>query len=359
MKNNLLFFILFFSISCFSNISAANSLKSPTVTIAFSGPISMESELQAIIFEDLTFSVYNPNSVSINLVRIEYKIYFNGKFIENETYEPLLEDPIVPSNQTKTFKVDLVINLSLIDENTRNLIIEGRGEWNFTGTAYFTTPLGNLTAKVKKYIPEKYFPLSTYPSKITIEIEDEKWNRVEGANVTLLSKENTFSSITDSAGKVEFEVPSTKYTLKIFKEGFLPYEEILDLSTPSNVGKIIQIYHAIKLKLEIIDENGNPIKDVNVTFSSKDVGNFTKTTNASGIAEFEIPRVNYILTIFKKGYLPYEEPLNLSKSTIESIVIQLKLELTWWQKYYLYLIIGVIAVCIIVPVVLRQKRKYH
>jgi hypothetical protein len=354
----ILLVILLFSSGCFESISAGNSLEPPIVTVIFGGPIFTVPELQAIMFEDLTFSIYNPNTVNITLVRIEYKIYFNGKFIGNETYEPHLVDPNIPPNQTKTFKVDLVINLSQIDEKTRNLIIEKRGEWNFSGSAYFTAPLGNLTAKVKKYIPEKYFPLSIYPSKITIEVEDEKWNRVEGANVTLISKENTFSSITDKAGKVEVEVPSTKYTLRIFKEGFLPYEETLDLSTPSNVGKIIQIYHAIKLKLEIADEKGNPIKDANVTFSSKDVGNFTKTTDASGIAEFEIPRADYTLSVKKKGYLPYEEVLDLSRFPIESKTIQLKPELTWLEQYWSYLLIGVIAICIIVPIVLRLKRRF-
>jgi LEA14-like dessication related protein len=352
--------ILFFILLSFNYAAASNELKTPVVTATFQMPGRFSKSFPITFFVNITLNIFNPNNVTIQLRFVELKYYLNETFLNREGFA---EEENIPPNERKALTVAAMIDFSSISEQIEALR-EGKniGKLNIKGTAYFLTPSGKLIAPIEK--EEVKYPttgptLPSYPSKITIEIEDEKWNRVEGANVTLISKENTFSGVTDSAGKVEFEVPSTKYTLKIFKEGFLPYEETLDLSTPSNVGKIIQIYHAIKLKLEVVDEKGNPIRDANVTFSSKDVGNFTKTTNDSGIAEFEIPRTNYTLSVIKKGYLPYKEVLDLSKSPIESKVIQLKPELTWLEQYWFYLIIGVIMLCIIiVPIVLRLKRRF-
>jgi LEA14-like dessication related protein len=352
--------ILFFILLPFNQAVASNELKTPIVTATFQMPERFSKSFPTTFFVNITLNIFNPNNVTIQLRFVELKYYLNETFLNREGFA---EEENIPPNERRALTVAAMIDFSSISEQLEALK-EGKniGKLNIKGTAYFLTPSGKLIAPIEK--EEVEYPttgptLPSYPSKITIEVEDEKWNRVEGANVTLISKENTFSSITDKAGKVEFEVPSTKYTLRIFKEGFLPYEEILDLSTLSNVGKIIQIYHAIKLKLEIVDEKGNPIKDANVTFSSKDVGNFTKTTNESGIVEFEIPRTDYTLSVTKKGYVPYEEVLDLSKSPIESKVIQLKPELTWLEQYWFYLIIGVIVLCIIiVPIVLRLKRRF-
>jgi hypothetical protein len=159
------------------------------------------------------------------------------------------------------------------------------------------------------------------------------------------------------SGLMEFsEIPFANYTIKVSKEDYLPYEGFFNLSKTVTV-KVVQLSLSTKLKVEVRDEKANPIVGANVSLVSKEFGNFTKTTNTSGIVEFEIPRANYTLKISKKGYLSYEEPLDLSKSPIESKIIQLKPELTWWQQYWPYLIIGAIAVCIIIPVILRLKRK--
>jgi LEA14-like dessication related protein len=352
--------ILFFILLSFNYAVASNELKTPLVTATFQMPGRFSKSFPTTFFVNITLNIFNPNNVTIQLRFVELKYYLNETFLNREGFA---EEENIPPNERKALTVAAMIDFSGVSEQIEALR-EGKniGKLNIKGTAYFLTPSGKLIAPIEEE-EAKYLTtgptLPSYPSKITIEVEDEKWNRVEGANVTLISKEGTFSSVSDGAGKVEFEVPSTKYTLRIFKEDFLPHEETLDLSTPSNVGKIIQIYHAIKLKLEIIDEKGNPIRDANVTFSSKDVGNFTKTTNESGIAEFEIPRTDYTLTVKKKGYLPYEEFLDLSKSPIESKTIQLKPELTWLEQYWAYLIIGVIALCIIIiPIVLRLKRRF-
>jgi len=196
----------------------------------------------------------------------------------------------------------------------------------------------------------------TPSSRVTVEVKDEKWDHISGANVTLISKDEIFDKITNASGAVEFEIPSANYTLKVSKEGYSTHEESLDLSTPATMMKVIHLYPSIKLTVEIWDDVGKPISDVNVTFDSVDVGNFSKTTNVSGVAEFEIPRVNYTLTVSKKGYLPHEDCLDLSKSIIESKVIQLKAELTWWQQYW-SAIAWIIVICVAIPVILRLKKK--
>jgi hypothetical protein len=270
---------------------------------------------------------------------------------------------VIGPNETKIIKHNPTIDLSSIDEEVKNLILEGTNEWNFTGNAVFSSSLGDLVApivtkKTKIIFEGGKFPLLVNLSTITIEVKDENWLPITGAKVTLSSKETSIERITNETGSIEFKVPTANYTIRVSKEGYLSHEESLEISVPSTIMRTIQLYPSFRLILEIKNEAGKPISDVNITLAS-DVGNFSKTTNAAGIAEFEIPRVNYTLTVSKKGYLPYEESLSLPKSTIERKIIQLKPELTWWEQYWPYLIIGAIAICIIVPTVLRLKRKYH
>ena len=346
--------ILVVFINSFSYIASDNSLMLPIVTVASEG--LYPSRLMQAVMLDLIFSIYNPNEVNITLERVEYKIYCSGRFMQNETYESFFEELNIPSNQTETLKLSPVIDLSSTDEKTRNIFFEGGVEWNVTGFAYFDTTAGVLRVEIKKpkveYTPDIYTPTS----RITIEVKDEKWDHISGANVTLISKDEIFDKITNASGAVEFEIPSANYTLKVSKEGYSTHEESLDLSTPATMMKVIHLYPSIKLTVEIWDDVGKPISDVNVTFDSVDVGNFSKTTNVSGVAEFEIPRANYTLTVSKKGYLPHEDCLDLSKSIIESKVIQLKAELTWWQQYW-SAIAWIIVICVAIPVILRLKKK--
>ncbi|MDI6807218.1 MAG: carboxypeptidase-like regulatory domain-containing protein [Candidatus Aenigmarchaeota archaeon] len=315
---------------------------------------------------DVSFTIYNPNNVNVSLEGVVYSIYINQKFVGEQFFVSLKpENPFIATiapNETKIIRHNPVLILSSIDEEVKNLILEGTNEWDFTGTAVFSSSLGDLkasviTEKTKVRYEGGKFPLLVNLSTIRIEVRDENWIPIADANVTLISKETSFEGITNETGSVEFEVPTTNYTVKVSKEGYVPHEQLLELSIPSTIMRAIQLYPSARLTIEINDEAGNPLRDVNVTFAS-DVGNFTKTTDASGIAEFEIPRANYTLTVSKKGYLPHKESLDLSKSTIESKVIQLTAEIPWWQQYW-YLIAGVIAVCIVIPVIviLKMKRK--
>jgi LEA14-like dessication related protein len=358
----LLLIVLFSLFSCY--VLDNSELKAPSVTVS----------LEKVFLTDIpsanlyvTFIIYNPNNISISLEGISYDIYVNQRFVSKQFHVSLEpENPfiaVIGPNETKIIKHNPTIDLSSIDEEVKNLILEGTNEWNFTGNAVFSSSLGDLVApivtkKTKIIFEGGKFPLLVNLSTITIEVKDENWLPITGAKVTLSSKETSIERITNETGSIEFKVPTANYTIRVSKEGYLSHEESLEISVPSTIMRTIQLYPSFRLILEIKNEAGKPISDVNITLAS-DVGNFSKTTNAAGIAEFEIPRVNYTLTVSKKGYLPYEESLSLPKSTIERKIIQLKPELTWWEQYWPYLIIGAIAICIIVPTVLRLKRKYH
>ncbi|MEM0328213.1 MAG: hypothetical protein QXP36_01845 [Conexivisphaerales archaeon] len=240
------------------------------------------------------------------------------------------------------------------------------------------TPYGGWTKRTgKQYVGDTklhdkivdldVFIASVQLSKVIIEVVDENWLPISGANVTLIFKEGSFREITNASGLVEFEVPTTNYTVKVSKEGYIPHEEFLEISIPSTMMRTIQLYPSVRLTVKIRDEAGNPLSDVNINLTSH-LGNFSKTTNSSGIAEFEIPRANYTLSISKKGYLPHQETLDLPKSTIEcKVTIWLTAELPWWQKYlqaiangaqrYWYIIAIIVAICVIVPVFLKIWRK--
>jgi hypothetical protein len=76
--------------------------------------------------------------------------------------------------------------------------------------------------------------------RLTIEVKDEAWRYIAGANVTLISEYGSFSKIAEK-GIAEFEVPTAKYRLTVKKEGYQLYEEILDLSKPLVGGKVVQL----------------------------------------------------------------------------------------------------------------------
>lgn len=65
-----------------------------------------------------------------------------------------------------------------------------------------------------------------------IEVKDEVFSPIDGAEVILSSKYGDFINTADELGVVKFEVPTANYKIKVFKEGYLPYEGSLDLSEP-------------------------------------------------------------------------------------------------------------------------------
>jgi LEA14-like dessication related protein len=358
-----LFIIMISSFPCY--VLGNSNLKTPSVTVSLEKVFLTDIPSANL---DVTFIIYNPNNISISLEGISYDIYVNQKFVSKQLYVSLEpENPfitVIGPNETKMIKHNPAVDLASVNEEVKNLILEGTQEWNFAGNAVFSSSLGDLiapivTKKTKIIFEGGKFPILVNLSTITIEVKNETWLPITGAKVTLISKETSFEGITDASGSVEFDIPTTNYTIKVSKEGYMPHEELLEISIPSTVKRVIQLHPSVRLILEVKDETGKPLNNANIILFSKDFGNFNKTTNASGIAEFEIPRTSYTLSVVKKGYLAYEEVLDLSKSPIESKVIQLKPELTWLEQHWLYLIIGVIVLCIIIfPIVLRLKRRF-
>jgi LEA14-like dessication related protein len=364
-------FLIIISFSLSSSNVLGEKLRTPEVSMVlqkvFVFPPGSSSDLS------VKWIIHNPNDLMISLKYIYFKVYVNGKFVNEGAYFSEVEGELekewsIAPNQTKIIERTFTLEFPS-DEEIKETILSGKGEWNFEGTAFFDSSIGEVNAPIiTKKSTVKYegygFPLPKIEvsfSVIKVEVKDEKGLPLSGAKVILISKETraSFEETTNEMGSIEFKVPTINYILKVFKEGYFPREQFLEVSTPSTLTKVIQLYRSIKLTLEIKDQTGKPLSDANVTLSSKEVGNFSKATDTSGRVEFEIPRTNYTLSVVKKGYLPYEEVLDLSKSPIESKTIQLKPELTWLEQYWSYLIIGVIALCIIiVPIVLRLKRRY-
>jgi len=309
---------------------------------------------------EMTLKICHPYTEEISLEHIEYKIYANETLIEERSTkfkEILMKDKeIIPPGEVKTIEIIPDIDFSKIDESTKNLILERKAKWNVTGTVYINTSKGVLTAPIQSIRTD-------YPSKTfntIIYVKDKDWNPIVQVKVTLFSEFYILNEFTDEEGKAIFlNLPYTNYTLalKVSKEGYFPYEKSIDVSEPKPpTGEIVELYLITRLPINVRDAAGTPIIDANITFASE-VGNFTRTTNASGIAEFEIPRANYTLTVFKKGYLPHKESWDLSKFKIESKVIRLTAEIPWWKEYG-YLIARALAVSIAIPViVILIKRK--
>ena len=314
---------------------------------------------------DMTFEISNPYTENITLDRIEYQIYVNEEKIEERItkFRDILMkgEEVIQAGEIKTIEVlPSGIDFSKINQKTKNLILENAVKWDVTGTVYFATSKGILSAPIQG-IRKDYPPPN--PSKrfgTVIYVKDKDWNPIAQAKVSLISKLYILNKFTDEEGKAIFlNLPYTNYTLtlKVSKEGYFPYEKSIEVSEPFlPLGETVELYPIIELTIEVRDIAGIPINNANVTLSSKDVGDFIKNTNASGVAEFKIPRTDYTLTVSKKGYLPHEESLDLSKSKIESKVIQLKAEIPWWQQHW-YVIAGIVAICVIVPVIFKIKRK--
>jgi len=238
MRFWIILFLLFILLP-FNYIMADNKLKAPVVTAAFLMPGRfLRSPPTAFI--DINLTIYNPNDVTLTLRFFKLRYYFNGTLLNSEGF-PAEES--IPPNGRRTITVTSMIDLSSVSKQIE-AVEEGKktGNWNISGTAYFLSPSGKLIAPIKGIKLSVSRAPSLYSSKIIIEVKDEKWNWIEGANVTLISKEGNFSGLTNASGSVEFEVPTANYTIRVSKEGYITREESIELSAPSTVVRIIQLH---------------------------------------------------------------------------------------------------------------------
>lgn len=309
----------------------------------------------------LRFKINNPYPEEVTINRLEYAIYANEKIVIEEviTQEEIwLQTEItLPPGEILTLLDSPVLNFSKIDEETKELILKGTANWNVKGNVYFDTPMGVSTAPIQGIRTD--YPPKTFNT--VIYVKDKDWNPIAQAKVILFSEFYTLNKFTDEEGKAIFlnlPYPNYTLTLKVSKEGYFPYEKSIDVSEPEPpTGEIVELYLITKLTIEVKDEAGKPISNANVIIASKEAGNFSKITNEYGIAEFEIPRANYTLSVSKRGYLLHEETLDLSKSATSTKIIQLTAkEVVWWKQYW-YAIVGIIAICVAIPIILRLKRK--
>jgi len=348
-------------IGLFPCIVNANTLELPRIdflleSVSILGPV--EPPLLRLNFKMI---IYNPAPVPVTLRGFAFKEIFVGKELVDTDRQGVFEE-LIPSNETKTveFSLDFPYFFEENREGKEKELLEGH--WKFMGAVYFIVreeyfgvPLEWEGIKYPIY-QYGYLP-GPNSSTITVEVENEKGISISDAEVKLISEKRSFKVTTDKKGVAEFEVPTTNYTIRVSKEGYIAHEEPLELSIPSMVMRVIHLYPASKLIVEVKDGKGRPIENATITLSSKDFGNFTKITTASGIAEFEIPRANYTIKALKKGYLPYEETLDLSEVATSTKVIQLKLP--FWQEYQYY-IVGIVIFFIaasIVVMLLKRKRR--
>jgi hypothetical protein len=237
----------------------------------------------------MTWKIHHPYTDEITLDRIEYKIYADGTPIIEKVSEfkekTIRAETILPGKIT-TLTFGPIVDLSKIDEEEKNRIVANTAKWSITGVAYFHSSAGTLSAPIIGIKPE--YPSDT--SRITIEVRDEAWNPVGGTKITFVYEFGHFSKFATESGLAEFEVPATKYTVIASKEGYEPYQESLDLSTPSVGGKVIQ------LTKSAVPEVTKPAKP-------------------------EVPAA-----------------------------------MPWWRRYW-FIIAGVVIIGIIVPIILKLKKK--
>lgn len=98
---------------------------------------------------------------------------------------------------------------------------------------------GNVSNIINISIWEEVKPVIT--SRMSVEVKDEAWRPIAKANITLTSDHGIFVKFSDERGMAEFEVPVAKYILRVEKEGYRSYEELLDLSKPVIAGKVVQL----------------------------------------------------------------------------------------------------------------------
>jgi len=192
-------------------------------------------------FVVLGLTIINPTNETIILDHIEYTVFVDQVQVPflplgKETCDKKLN--IVPFEK-KIINIEFIVDLSAADKLIVDKVLNGSASWNVIGLAYFNTSAGIFKTPLRGY---------TSTSMIKIKVVDENWKPLDNANITLTSETalaigwpNSFSKISNELGIAEFEVPTAKYRLTVKKEGYQPYEEILDLSKPLVGGKVVQL----------------------------------------------------------------------------------------------------------------------
>jgi len=91
---------------------------------------------------DVVFEIYNPNSITATLDRMDYEIYVNDKHLASGTIRDRID--IYPYS-SKNVETSIQVGYLDVGKAIWSAIQRGDVEWYVTGWAYISTPLGTLS----------------------------------------------------------------------------------------------------------------------------------------------------------------------------------------------------------------------
>lgn len=90
---------------------------------------------------NITFDIYNPNDVTVELERMDYEIYANDVRVASGSFEEPLE---IPPNEEVRTSTNVVAPVSTVPSAILSILMEGGANWTIEGTMYFNTPDGTI-----------------------------------------------------------------------------------------------------------------------------------------------------------------------------------------------------------------------
>lgn len=134
------------SLSGCSTIGRALNIVNPTYTIRNVSPrVRLALPLQASTIDfDFTVGVDNPNSVGLNLARLDFGVLVNG----NRLIDSVSSDRIsIPARGANDVRLRASVGYNQIPnlwQQIVNVINGDRANYQIQGNAYFDTPLGQM-----------------------------------------------------------------------------------------------------------------------------------------------------------------------------------------------------------------------
>ena len=138
--------MLLLPLSGCSTIGKALNIVNPTYTIRNVQPhVSIALPLQASTIDfDFTVGVDNPNSVALNLARLDFGLLVNG----NRLIDSVSEDRIsIPARGANDVRLRARVGYQQIPSLWQQIVsvVQGnRANYQIQGNAYFDTPLGQM-----------------------------------------------------------------------------------------------------------------------------------------------------------------------------------------------------------------------
>ena len=152
-------------------------------------------------------------------------------------------------------------------------------------------------------------------TELTIEVQDDGGIGIPGAFVRLVG-DVTVEDITDSSGKVYFEVPYGNYTATIAKDGYITATEDITF-TEEHKTFTITLEPVTKHQLTILvsDEYVQPAEGALVTINDNATNEeHSATTDSEGKVIFEVYYGDYTVTTTKDGYKTATSSITFSEN---------------------------------------------